>query len=347
MELEKHFITDIEEKINNSSNDIFFYSLVSESKIHMNHICHPYDNSILEKYNKFFKTNHTYESIKENEKYKMFICLHTFLMPTKTFIKMMTWYSSIRDWLHRNYITGIYNESMSETTEEIFGLFLLLQIIENDSIHMESLKLNHEWPKLHNATDFINYKNPVHYFSLDKIVDGRFTDKNTCHSYLDTYERLMKDKHLTCKNILEIGVQMGGSLKLWNDYFVNANIYGIGGIDVDDILDSIKDLERVKCLKINAYSNEGTEYFLNKKIEFDFIIDDGPHTLESMVIFIQNYTKILAVDGILIVEDVQDIKWCETLKKSVPEGYTYEIIDLRHIKNRWDDILFIVKPNDM
>jgi hypothetical protein len=71
---------------------------------------------------------------------------------------MMTWYCTITDWLHSNYINGIYIESMSEVTEEIFGLFLLLQIIENDDIQLEELKLHHEWPNLHNETEWINYK---------------------------------------------------------------------------------------------------------------------------------------------------------------------------------------------
>ena len=346
MKLEKEFITDIEEKINSSKNDIFFYNLTEKRKIHHKHMCNPYENSILEKYNKYFNTNHTYESIKENEKSNMFICLHTFVIPTKTFIKMMTWYSYIKDWLHANYISGLYVQSMSETTEEIFGLFLLLQIIEDDSINMELLKLHHDWEKLHFSTEFINYKNPVHYFSLDKIVDSRFTDKNTCHSYLDTYEKLMKYKHLTCKNVLEIGDQQGGSLKLWHDYFVNANIYGIN-IQVKVVPDLINDLERVHFLKMNAYSKESVEYFLNKKITFDFIIDDGDHSIESMIYFIENYTNLLSSDGILIIEDVQDIKLCEILKRHVPPGYNYEIVDLRYIKNRWDDILFIVKPIKM
>jgi FkbM family methyltransferase len=340
MELASDFIYDMEQKINQSENDTYFYSLTVANKVEVNYICKPYDNSILEKYNNYFNTSHTYDSIKAHHKADKFICLHTFVIPTKTFINMMTWYCTITDWLHKNYINGIYSESMSEVTEEIFGLFLLLQMIENDNIQLEELKLHHEWPNLHNNTNFINYKDPVHYFSLDKIVDNRFTDKNTCHSYLETYEKLLKDKHLTCKNVLEIGIQHGGSMKLWNDYFVNANIYGI---DINQEPDFLKEYKRVKCLKMNAYSQESIDYFSKQNIAFDFIIDDGPHTLETMIYFIKNYTQLLDTEGILIVEDIQDIKWCDTFKTLVLNGYTYEIIDLRHIKNRWDDILFVIK----
>lgn len=340
MELASNFIYDIEEKITKSDNDVYFYSLAVANKVEVSYICKPYNNSILEKYNKYFNTNHTYETIKAHNKSDKFICLHTFVIPTKTFIKMMTWYFSIADWLHAKYISGIYTESMSEVTEEIFGLFLLLQMMENDSIQLESLKLHHEWPNLHNETSFNNYKDPVHYFSLDKIVDNRFTDKNTCHSYLEIYEKIMKAKHLTNGNILEIGIQTGGSMKLWNDYFVNANIYGL---DVNKAPDFLEQFKRVNCLKMNAYSQESIDFFSSRNIKFDFIIDDGPHTFESMSYFIQNYIKLLSSDGILIVEDVQDINWCESFKQMVPADCSYEIFDLRYIKNRWDDILFVVK----
>jgi len=156
MVLQENFIYDIEHKMNKTENDVYFYSLLVSNKIDMPYICEPYTNSILEKYNSYFKTNHTHHSIKEQDIY--FICLHTFVIPTTTYIKMMSWYCSILEWLHNNYINGIYTESMSEVTEEIFGLFLLLQIIENKNIELHHLKLEHEWPKLHNQVSFKNYK---------------------------------------------------------------------------------------------------------------------------------------------------------------------------------------------
>jgi GR25 family glycosyltransferase involved in LPS biosynthesis len=342
MELASGFIYDMEEKITQCINneDIYFYSLALANKVEVNYICKPYDKSILEKYNNYFNTEHTYETIKAHNKSDMFICLHTFVIPTKTFIKMMVWYCSITDWLHANYINGLYSESISEITEEIFGLFLLLQMIENDNIKLDTLKLHHEWPNLHNETNFNHYKETSPHFSLAKIVvTNNFTDKNTCHSYLEPYENLLKDKQLTCKNVLEIGIQHGGSMKLWNDYFVNATIYGI---DIDEGPNFLKEFNRVNCLKIDAYSQQSIDYFINKNVAFDLIIDDGPHTLESMIYFIINYIQLLNSNGILIVEDIPDIAWCDIFKTHVPNGFTYEIIDLRHVKNRWDDILFVI-----
>ena len=133
-----------------------------------------------------------------------FICLHTFVIPTKTFITMMTWYCTITDWLHANYINGLYSESMSEVTEEIFGLFLLLQMIENDSIKLDTLKLHHEWPNLHNETSFNNYKEQKPYYSLDKIVNNEKTDKNTNKNQQPTNNANHFIGHEPLQEILEI-----------------------------------------------------------------------------------------------------------------------------------------------
>lgn len=342
MELESNFIYDIEEKINNSKNDIFFYSLVAQDKLDRIRICNPYDNSILEKYNNYFNTKHTYDSIVTHKMSKYFICLHTFVIPTKIYIKMMNWYCSISDWLHINYVNGIYTESMSEVTEEIFGLFLLLQIIENDNIQLEELKLKHNWPNLHNETSFNNYKDPTHYFSLTSIINNNLTDKNTYHSYIDVYENLFKNRQLTTKNVLEIGIERGGSLKLWNDYFVNSQIYGL---DINDAPQFLSKYKRIITQTRDAYSYDTLQFFLDKNIKFDVIIHDGPHTLENLLFVVSNYPKLLNKDGILIIEDIQIIEWCEILYNNIDtclQEFSYNI-DRRHIKGTPDDILFIVE----
>ena len=66
---------------------------------------------------------------------------------------------------------------------------------------------------------------------LKTLVDNVRTDKNTVHYYLDTYEQLFKPMRETAKNVLEIGVRDGGSMKLWHDYFPNATIYGIDNME--------------------------------------------------------------------------------------------------------------------
>lgn len=84
--------------------------------------------------------------------------------------------------------------------------------------------------------------------------------------------------------------------------------------------------------------------FLNQNIKCDFLLDDGPHTLQSMKQFILLYSQLLTDDGILIVEDVQDISWLEKLREVVPVHLRpyVKCYDLRENKNRYDDIVFTI-----
>jgi glutaredoxin-related protein len=86
------------------------------------------------------------------------------------------------------------------------------------------------------------------------------------------------------------------------------------------------------------------EQFINKNIKFDFMLDDGPHTLESMKQFIRLYSQLMTDDGILIIEDVQSSDWINVLINEVPENLKQfiKVYDLRENKNRYDDIVFTI-----
>jgi hypothetical protein len=74
------------------------------------------------------------------------------------------------------------------------------------------------------------------------------------------------------------------------------------------------------------------------------ILDDGPHTLESMLYMVRHYPEFLKEDGILIIEDVQDIKWFKKLSDATPDNLKQYIkcYDLRSTKGRYDDLVFII-----
>jgi hypothetical protein len=183
--------------------------------------------------------------------------------------------------------------------------------------------------------------------SLESLIDNSRTDKNTVHSYLPLYDTLLKSKKDTAKNVLEIGIfNTGGSIKLWHDYFVNATVYGLDIIPLEHIRDDIKNIERIVLhTSANAYdTNFFNKTFLDKGIKCDFMLDDGPHSLDSMLRFIILYSQIMTDDGILIIEDVQDWNWIELLRDAVPEHLKQyvKVYDLRPNKNRYDDIVFTI-----
>lgn len=170
------------------------------------------------------------------------------------------------------------------------------------------------------------------YYS--KVYD---TDKQTVHCYIEQiYNELFSDPSIT--NVLEIGALNGGSALLWIDYFVKADI------DIVDINECkvLLNQERINHIVGDAYSKE----LVSQLKHYDIIIDDGPHTLSSMVFVIDHYLSLLKPGGICVIEDVQDYEWFATLKNNVPEGYSCEIVDLRTVKGRCDDMVFIVKRID-
>jgi hypothetical protein len=190
--------------------------------------------------------------------------------------------------------------------------------------------------------------------SLAEIVDNSRTDKNTRHSYLELYQNLLVAKKETAQNVLEIGIgdegqgiRNGGSIKLWHDYFVNAKVYALDILDINAVWNGIKNNDRIILhTSVDAYSKEFVQSeFLDKDIKFDMMLDDGPHTLESMKSFITLYSPLLADNGILIIEDIQDPKWINELYKVVPDNLKEFVsaYDLRKNKNRYDDIVLAIR----
>ena len=120
--------------------------------------------------------------------------------------------------------------------------------------------------------------------SLEEIVDNSRTDKNTVHSYLSLYQTLMESKKETALNVLEVGICDGGSIKLWSDFFTNATVYGLDIMNINDVWENLKNNEKIILhTSIDAYNHDFfITNFLNKNIKCDFILDDGPHSLESM-----------------------------------------------------------------
>jgi len=166
------------------------------------------------------------------------------------------------------------------------------------------------------------------------------TDKNTSHDYINGFYDKEFAKYQDKKvSLLEIGYAGGGSLALWSKYFTNADILGI------DIADTMNECFRsvggFQSIVMDAYTKETADSLK----DFDIIIDDGPHTLESMKQCIHLYLSKVKKNGILVIEDVQDSSWFEELKECTPIEYrdNIECLDLRANKGRSDDLMFIIR----
>jgi hypothetical protein len=58
------------------------------------------------------------------------------------------------------------------------------------------------------------------------------------------------------------------------------------------------------------------------------------------------YGPKLNTGGIFILEDIQKEEWKDVIKEEASKvGLSFEFVDLRHIKNRFDDMLFVLRKN--
>lgn len=192
--------------------------------------------------------------------------------------------------------------------------------------------------------------------SLKELVDNSLTDKQRSHNYLDLYEHLLNQKKNTAKNILEVGigdfnVKNGGSIKLWYNYFGTATIYGLDILGIDRVIDELINNDRIKLFtSVDAYDlTFFTENILNSGIKFDMLLDDGPHTLDSIEKFVSLYSQVMTKDGILIIEDIQKMEYINNLKNLTPEHLKkyIEIYDLRNISHCTDNIVFVINKNKL
>jgi len=172
---------------------------------------------------------------------------------------------------------------------------------------------------------YLNYKSP----------EGH-GDKGTAHTYIDEYEKLL-DKYRENSTVLEIGICEGESLKMWNEYFVNSEVYGI---DITDFY--IKDLINENKYNIiigDASSNDILNQLNN--LTFDVIIDDGSHLINDQINSFNILKNKMKPNGIYIIEDVNDLDLTIDSYKTLHNNI--DIIDNRHIKNRRDDVLIVYK----
>ena len=136
------------------------------------------------------------------------------------------------------------------------------------------------------------------------------------HSYSDYIERHFGAFRHYVKSVFECGLgsndptvqsnmtktgRPGASLRVWRDYFPNAQIYGI---DIDEkIIFSEDRIQTFHCDQTNILQIEELWKRL-PGVEFDLMIDDGLHTFDAGVSLFESSIRKLRSEGVYIIEDV-------------------------------------------
>ena len=179
--------------------------------------------------------------------------------------------------------------------------------------------------------------------------DKRRTDKLVKHGYTIVYNSLFKDIRDKEMNILEIGIETGGSLGLWSDYFYNSKVYGIDILENDHLGVPKKNFEEEGIfVEIADSTNRKEAKNVFKDTKFDIIIDDGSHLLKDQIATFENFYKKMSQNGMYIVEDFESkddlIEFCkyansEAVSKRTNTGFFF--VDLSQFRGRDDDLMAI------
>lgn len=159
-------------------------------------------------------------------------------------------------------------------------------------------------------------------------------DKNSTHTYLETYERLFKPFQKGC-SFMEIGLAHGDSMLLFDEYFENSQIVGI---DISVIFKHDKYNNDVAIIQADA-----TKANFLKTIEFktfDIIIDDGSHITNDQIATFEMLKGKMNKGGIYIIEDI--LAWDIEKERFKKLHSNIEIVDMRHT-GRFDNMLLIYR----
>lgn len=133
--------------------------------------------------------------------------------------------------------------------------------------------------------------------TLYEIGNKYQTDKSWYHLYTvlyDTFFSSIRYKHI---RMLEIGILVGSSMMMWDEYFEHLEYYGV------DLCDASRfDSSRIKTIIANQ-ENEQDLKSLPK--DLDIIIDDGGHTMLQQQMTLKTlFVDHLKPDGTYILEDL-------------------------------------------
>ncbi len=147
-----------------------------------------------------------------------------------------------------------------------------------------------------------------------KIMKSAGVDTLNCMKlahYLPEYQRLFSVFDGQNVNMLEIGVQHGGSYRLWKNYF-GEDLLRWTGIDINPgCLGLNNNFPPEKALVCCGSQDDSSfvEDVAVKRGKFDVVVDDGSHRSEHIISSFKSLAKHVKGGGLYIVEDVHACYW--------------------------------------
>lgn len=156
-------------------------------------------------------------------------------------------------------------------------------------------------------------------------------DKGGTHSYIPEYERLLAPYREKCR-FMEIGLAFGLSVAMWDEYF--GPEAALTAADISIVFDT-SPFKRWSFVEHDATKSTFLAELGDKK--FDVVIEDGSHMTADQIATRDLILPRMNPGGLYIIEDILNI---DATKHLFPGA---EILDLRPVKGRFDDVLIIYR----
>lgn len=120
-------------------------------------------------------------------------------------------------------------------------------------------------------------------------------------NYFEIYEMYLNKFRGNNPKFLEIGVQHGGSIKMWDEYFENGEI---NGLDINPDCKSFEN-ENINIYIGSQNDRKFLRHLANNLNRLDIVLDDGGHTMNQQINSFEILFPILKEGGIYICEDIE------------------------------------------
>ncbi len=135
---------------------------------------------------------------------------------------------------------------------------------------------------------------------LDVIGIKHHTDKCCMiHNYLGKYEFFLQCFRNQPIRLLELGIFRGASLRMWQEYFPRAEIFGV------DIREGCSQYEDERIHIMQADLSDVDAVMQLKDIRPQIIIDDASHIVSHQLLALFTLFDALPSGGIYILEDLE------------------------------------------
>ena len=130
-------------------------------------------------------------------------------------------------------------------------------------------------------------------------IGKKYPSSKNISGFIQLYEKYFEPFRNLKINILEIGVENGDSLRIWREYFPNANICGI------DIAKKNFIIKNTDILMGDQSDPKFLQLLIDKYKNFDIVIDDGSHQSKHIIESFKYLFPHLNFNGLYVIEDLQ------------------------------------------